>query len=189
MSLADFDKAEGQEGWRYELSRGVVSVLAIRWFPHIALLDEVQKQLYGYRLGDPESPLMIGSGGHCKLLVRAFESERQPDVTVYRKPPLVKDDPWDVWVPQVVVEVVDEETRHVDLVLKPEEYMAFGVAEYFAVDAAENRVLVFEAGASGGPTAFRSEDRFSSRALPGFVLDVGRVLGAPARYHARPAKR
>jgi Uma2 family endonuclease len=186
MSLRDFDKAEGREGWRYELSRGVITVMSIRWFPHIAIVEAFRKQLYAFEFGNPPHPLMIAGPGQCKLLIAAFESERHPDTTVYDKPPPIKkDDPWDIWVPEMMIEVVDDETRHADLVQKPKEYMSFGVTEYFAVDAAESRILVYSADAPNHPQKLTIGDQFPSRAVPGFVLDVEPVLAAANRRHDR----
>jgi hypothetical protein len=183
MSLREFETAEGQKGWRYELGRGVVGVLAIRWFPHITLVDSVRGQLVSHKVGHrSRSPLLILGPGECKLVIRAFESERRPDLAVYRMPPPVKDDPWDVWVPAVVVEVVDEETRHTNLVEKAEEYRAFGVEEYWAVDAGRGRVVVHTA-RSREQTDLGEGTRFRSGAVGGFELDVSRVLG---RDSARP---
>lgn len=177
MPLRDFVTAEGQEGWRYELSRGVVSVLDIRGFRHFAVVEAFRRQLYTYEFGQPPHPLMIGCPGHAKLVISAFESERHPDITVYLTPPPIKrDDPWEIWIPEMVIEVTDPETRHVDLELKPEEYMAFGVKEYVVVDSADKQIVLFSVDAPSSPRVLESGERYASQALASFVLNVSDIF-------------
>ena len=44
MSLAEFDHAEGKEGYRYELSRGVVTVMDVPKLRHGRQVDAVRRQ-------------------------------------------------------------------------------------------------------------------------------------------------
>jgi hypothetical protein len=42
MSLEEFDKAEGQEGYLYELSKGIITVLDLPDLRHLMQLDAIR---------------------------------------------------------------------------------------------------------------------------------------------------
>src|SRR5438445_3940729 len=86
MSLEDFDLAEAQEGYNYELSRGVVVVSDIPNQPHLAQIKDVKRQIHGYNHEHPGKIDTIASGSECKLLIVDLESERHPDLAIYKSP-------------------------------------------------------------------------------------------------------
>ena len=65
MSLDDFDKAEVQEGYLYELSRGVVAVTDVPGRRHLAQVDAIRQQFYDYRARHPKriGAEVVGQGG------------------------------------------------------------------------------------------------------------------------------
>ena len=82
MSLAEFEHAKVQEGYLYELSRGVITVSDVPNRRHMLQLDAIRKRAALCLQGDPPGPhLLIATGDECKLLVPAFESERHPDLS------------------------------------------------------------------------------------------------------------
>jgi Uma2 family endonuclease len=105
MSLADFDTAEVKEGYIYELSRGVITVSDVPNPRHLAQVVAIRRQLANYNLNNPGRIHAIAAGGECELLIEGLESERHPDVTVYKDPP-PKKDIWSSWIPTLVIEVV-----------------------------------------------------------------------------------
>src|SRR5438477_9088612 len=108
MSLDEFDTAEGQPGYLYELSKGVVIVSDVPNPPHLAQLNAIRRQLAAYDLAHPNVVHAIAGGGECKLLVREEESERHPDIAVYKSPP-PEENVWATWVPDLVIEIVSPE--------------------------------------------------------------------------------
>ena len=86
MSLNEFDKAIGAEGYSYELNKGVIEVSDV---PHIRYgrqLQELRDQLTVYRVSNPGLIDHMGGGSDAKLLVEPAESERHPDLSVYLDP-------------------------------------------------------------------------------------------------------
>src|SRR5438876_4366653 len=84
MSLAEFDKAEVQEGYLYELGRGVIVVSDVPNPRHLAQVLAIRRQLARYDLDHPGRIDNIAAGSECKLLLWDLESERHPDITVYK---------------------------------------------------------------------------------------------------------
>src|SRR5436853_6281992 len=66
MSLEEFDLAEVQPGYLYELSRGVITVTDVPGTLHFALLTAVRRQLAAYDLAHPGAIYGIGGGPSAK---------------------------------------------------------------------------------------------------------------------------
>ena len=106
MSLALFDRAIAQEGYLYELARGVIEVSDVPSLLHGLVLQGVRNQFTRYQLDTEDRIHYIGGGSEAKLLVEATESERHPDLCIYLSPAPELDQPWSIWRPEIVVEVV-----------------------------------------------------------------------------------
>src|SRR5262249_8722272 len=91
MSLADFEFAEVKEGYRYELAWGVIVVPEVANPPHGAQVNAVRDQLVVYKVTNPGRIYDVFAASDCKLLVEDFESERHPDLAVYKTPPPSRD--------------------------------------------------------------------------------------------------
>ena len=179
MKLADFENAQGQPGHQYELSRGVVTVVDVPDRRHLAQVHAARRQFYGYEAANPGRIYSIASGGECKFLVSAVDSERHPDLAVYKSPPEDEEDLWANWVPEIAIEVVSPGSEQRDYVEKREEYLQFGVREYWIIDAGREQMLVLRR--SGGRWVERvvgSDEKYKSRLLPGFEFDLKLVLEA-----------
>ena len=73
--------------------------------------------------------------------------------------------------PNIVIEVLSEETRHVDEVKKRQLYERSGVEEYWIVESVIEQVWINRGGASE-----RVEETITTPLLPGFSLDVREVF-------------
>jgi Uma2 family endonuclease len=181
MTLHDFEHAEGAEGCSYELSRGVI-VVDVPDGRHAYLVDAMRAQLYAYRATSPDSIRMIAAGSDCKILLSREESERHPDVAVYKTNRPDGDELWAQWVPEIVIEMVSPSSAHRDYQEKPEEYLRFGVSEYWIVDADKGEageILVLSRSAGGwNRRVVRTNERYKTWLLPGFELDVAAIFAA-----------
>ena len=179
MALDEFDHAEAAEGYLYELSRGVVTVVDVPRPSHLAQIDAIQCQLAAHRLVHPGRIYAVAAGSDCKILVQGLECERHPDLAVYKTAPPEGEDVWSAWIPELVVEVVSPGSEHRDYVEKREEYFLFGVREYWIVDAAKEEMLVLRR--SRGQWVerrIRPPQICRTRLLPGFEFDCGSVFKA-----------
>lgn len=179
MSLDDFDRAEAREGHLYELSRGIITVSDVPGKRHFRVVDAIKQQLYLYKATHPEVVRLIGGGGECKILVPPYESERHPDVAVYKTDPPDTQDIWSIWVPEIVVEVVSPGSEKRDYEEKPPEYLAFGVTEYWIVDADKQEFTLMQR--SGGRWLTRTltpADTHRPRPLPAFELQLTPIFAA-----------
>ena len=179
MTLAEFAGADGQEGYLYELGRGVVVVTNVPGRKHAAQVATVRLQLSAYQLSHPTQVHVILGGSDSKVLLAGAESERHPDVALYKSPPSDEEELWSTWVPELVVEVVSPGSAQRDYVEKREEYFQFGVREYWVIDAAKREMLALQR--SGGrwvERIVREQDPYRPRVLPGFQFDFGKVLAA-----------
>jgi Uma2 family endonuclease len=178
MSLKDFDTAEPQPGYLYELSRGVVIVSDVPDPRYFAQLNSIRRQLSAYDLANPDVIHAVGGGADCKILVGEEESERHPDVSVYKRPP-PQEDVWSTWVPELVIEIVSASSVERDYGDKREEYLLFGVREYWIVDANRREVMVLRRrGQRWTEQVVEPPAVVTTKLLPGFALNCAAVFEA-----------
>jgi Uma2 family endonuclease len=182
MSLADFEHAEATEGKLYELSRGVVVVSDVPGRRHLAQVSAIRDQLYAYRFAHPGQTHTIAARIECQLLVADMESERHPDLAVYKTPPPGNGaEMWWSWIPELVIEVVSPGSVERDYVLKREEYLALGVREYRIVDADRGEMLVLRRWRGRwAEQVVRPPEVYRTRLLPGLEFAIGPVFQAAA---------
>src|SRR2546430_1270572 len=114
MSLAEFANAEAQEGFLYELSRGIVIVSDIPNLRHLAQISAIRRQVAAYDLAHPGRIHTIAAGSECKIVVRDLDSERHPDLAIYLGPPPDDEDLWSSWIPDILMEIVSPGSEHRD---------------------------------------------------------------------------
>ncbi len=182
MSLEEFDQAEGQEGHLYELSRGIVTVSDIPGRRHLLLVNGINQQFWAHKITNPGQIEVIAAGSDCKLLIAGLVSERHPDVAVYKKPPPDTDisfEIWTGWVPEILVEVVSSSSRTRDYEEQPEEYLQFGVKEYWIVDGDERTMIVMRRSRGRWvETTVRPPAIYWTKPLPGLEFSIDAVFKA-----------
>jgi len=179
MSLEEFDEAEGQEGHLYELSRGIVTVTDVPRRRHLLIVSATRDQLQSYKAAHPDLIQIIASGNECKLLVDDLDSERHPDVAVYLTPPPEQEDRnfWRRWVPEIVIEVISPSSRRRDYQEKPEEYLRFGVKEYWIVDAGKRTMIVMRRSRGRwAETTVSPPAIYRTKLLPGLDFSIEAVF-------------
>jgi Uma2 family endonuclease len=181
MSLAEFEHAKVQEGYLYELSRGVITVSDVPGRLHLLLVMAIRDLLHAYKALNPGRIRIIAAGNECKLLVPAFESERHPDLSIYlTEPPLIDNATlWRHWFPEIVIEVVSPSSRKRDYEEKPEEYLRLGAKEYWIIDG-RDKVMVAMRRVRNRWVESRIEPPaiYQTRLLPGLEFSVGDVFRA-----------
>lgn len=181
MTLDEFLEAEEEEGYRYELARGVLEVTPVPGAAHGRIVHLFYKMFTRYEDAHPGLIDRFGGAGEFRVYLPEMESGRNPDLAVsLLGTPLDEDDDRP---PSLCIEVVSEgnETRTCDYVTKRQEYLAFGLREYWIVDRFERRVTVLRRrGDSWIEAVFRDGQVASGRVLPGFAVAVADLwIGLP----------
>jgi Uma2 family endonuclease len=173
MTLEEFMDAEVEEGYRYELARGVIEVTYVPNDPHGEIIWKLLSAIRDYQR---EHPMMIhraGGAGEYRLWLPGMISGRNPDVAVtLRNTPK---DPRGRRPPSLVMEVVSEgrEAYDRDYKTKRQEYLAFGIREYWIVDPQARVVTVLvRDGDVWVEHVFRDEQQAESSILPGLAIKV-----------------
>jgi Uma2 family endonuclease len=179
MSLDEFDEAEVQPGFIYELSRGIITVSDVPNPKHLAMVLEIRRQLARYDLEHPGEIFGITSGSECKILLAAFESERHPDIAVYKTTPPEGKNVWAIWVPELVIEVVSPSSRRRDYEEKPAEYLQFGISEYWIIDGEKRKMVVqSRLGGQWSEKTIKPPKIYKPGLLPGLQFSCKRVFEA-----------
>jgi Uma2 family endonuclease len=183
MSLAEFDSAEGQEGFVYELSRGVITVVQVPDIKHLVQVDAIREQFYDYRRLHADRIHTLATSGECKIVLHDLDSERHPDLAVYGHGPLeTGDELWATWIPDIAIEVVSPSSVQRDYVEKREEYFRFGILEYWIVDAEKQQMLALRrTGGRWGEQVVDATGLYRTRLLPDFQLALAPIFAAAAR--------
>lgn len=182
MSLDRFNHAVAKEGYTYELGKGVIEVSDVPNIEHGRQVQELRDLLVGFKLAHPAVIDYLSASNDGKLLIGAHESERHPDLMIYLSPTPDVDDVWSSWVPELVIEVVSKRSAKRDYEIKPDEYLALGVSEYWIVDRAKSQLTAL--------TRWRGQwkkrivkpaQKLTTPLLPGFSLDLKRIFAAAKR--------
>ncbi len=180
MSLEEFEEAEVEEGFRYELAKGVLEVSEVPNDPHGFVVWNLLTAIVLYSRQRARVVLRAGGASEFQLRLPGMSSGRHPDVSVVLTgtPP----DRRGRRPPTFVVEVVSpgSEARHRDYVTKREEYLRFGCREYWIVDPEARRVTVLiRDGDTWTETVFVDGQVAAGLALPGFAVPVADLWVLP----------
>ncbi|MGP0065262.1 MAG: Uma2 family endonuclease [Isosphaeraceae bacterium] len=181
MSLEDFEHAKVQPGYRYELSRGIITVSDVPNRLHVLLVFAISRQLFVYDAFHPGRVHMIATGSECKLLIPTLDSERHPDLAIYLTPsPRIEDaNLWRNWFPEVVIEVVSPGSRKRDYKEKPAEYLQMGAKEYWIVDPRKRAMVVMRRVRNRWvESVVEPPDLYRTRLLPGLEFSCAAVFEA-----------
>jgi len=171
MTLDEFREAEVEEGYRYELARGVLEVSEVPNDPHGSIVWLILRFIAAYDLQYPGIIERAGGGSEFRLWLPGMVSGRNPDVAV-----AVRNTPRD-WrgrrPPSLAFEVVSEgtEAHERDYVTKRAEYLAYGLREYWIVDPQAKTVTVLvRDGDIWVEQVYRDDQQAASLVLPGFAI-------------------
>jgi Uma2 family endonuclease len=171
MTLEEFLEADVEEGYRYELARGVLEVNQVPNDPHGVVVCNLYDAVGRCRRDHPGAIHRYGGSNEFQLLLPGMIAGRNPDLAV-----VLGGAPND-WrrrrIPALAAEVVSRGSIHRDYVIKREEYLAYGLFEYWIVDPLERRVTVLtRRGNVWHEAVFRDDQVIASLVLPGFATTV-----------------
>ena len=179
MSLDQFDRAISRDGQLFELNQGVIEMVDVPHPRHSGQVESVREQLTVYKVAHPGVICRISAGMENKILVASAQSERHPDLSVYFSPPPEVEDVWSLWVPRIVIEVVSPSSAKRDYDDKPDEYLEFGIDEYWIVDAQRQQMTANTRWRGQWKRKIvKGSQKYTTTQLPGFSLDLARVFSA-----------
>jgi Uma2 family endonuclease len=182
MSLDEFIKADFEEGWLYELARGVVVVTEVPGLNHGRMVGRLARLFVLYEEAHPGVVNYRAGGGECRLRLPGMQSDRHPDQALYLNPPPKGQAPWTRWVPQIVVEIVSKGSEERDFVEKSEEYLRVGVTEYWILDPTTRKLAALcRAGDVWEETVIPPGGTHRTHLLPGLEVRPDDLFG-PRRH-------
>ncbi len=183
MSLERFARAEPMPGYLYELERGVVVVSNIPRVSHASIVGFLRTELGIYWREHRDSVALVSGSNDSGLRMWELQSERHPDVTIYLSPPPGDNEQvWDEWTPDIVIEVISKQSRRRDYEVKPRDYLAAGVRQYWIVDPLkESATVLIRRGDTWRETRYDRRGVIRTPLLPGFSLRLSEVFAAAKR--------
>ena len=174
LSAREFDNADFEEGWRYELIHGVLVVTPIPLENEVDPNEELGYLLRYYKDTHPQ-----GSALDVTLFertVRTGQNRRRADRLIWtglgRLPRRYE-------TPSIIVEFVSADRRNWlrDYVTKRDEYLAIGVHEYWVIDRFRHTLTVFRVQRGKvKKRVFTKEQTYKTDLLPGFELPLARLF-------------
>lgn len=180
MSLTEFARADCEPGRTYELERGVVVVVDVPGVPHSRIVQRIRLALLKHQEAHPAAVDLVAGGTDSVMRMPRLITERHPDLVVYLRPPPTKDEQvWDRWTPEIVVEVVSRDSRKRDYQIKPADYLAAGVHEYWIVDPlTRNATLHARRGDEWVKRRLPSSGVIRTPLMAGFALRLADIFAA-----------
>jgi Uma2 family endonuclease len=132
MTLEEFLAAEVVEGYRYELVRGVLFAEDVPEDRHGQVVCNLLCLAVQYGQVHPNAILRAGGGAEFLLCLPKAGSALRPDFGL-----VLRSSPKDLRGnrrPVLVGEVASKSSIDRDLRIKPEDYLAFGLLEYWIID-------------------------------------------------------
>jgi Uma2 family endonuclease len=180
MTPREFDRAEFEEGWRYELIDGRLIVSPIPLENERDPNEELGRLLRNFWERDPATSAMNAT--LPEHTVKISENRRRADRVIWaglgRMPRKGK-------TPTIIVEFVSagKRARQRDYDEKREEYLAIGVQEYWIIDRFERTLSVFvKHGRSFRKHVIKEKQVYSTDLLPGFELPLAHLSAVADRW-------
>lgn len=181
LTIAEFEHAEFEQGWCYELIHGVLVVSPIPLLNERDPNDELGYLLRRWRELHPQTHTLDATvtEHHIKT---GRKTKRRVDRVIWAglgRLPTEKD------VPTVAVEFVSRGKRNFDrdYVLKRDEYLAIKVKEYWLIDRFRERMTVFtKVRRRIQEQVVTADGVYRTSLLPGFELRLGDLLAFAKRW-------
>jgi Uma2 family endonuclease len=171
LEPGEFDVAEFEAGFRYELIHGVLVVSPAPLPQERGPNDELGYYLRSYRQNHPQGGSLDDTLPEHDILMG--DDRRRADRVIWAglgRQPRVDE------MPTIVVEFVSVGKRSLvrDYEVKRREYLAIGVQEYWVFNRFNRTLTVFHA--SGKKVVLGENQTYSTPLLPGFELPLARLF-------------
>lgn len=188
LTPAEFDRATGVRGWRYELINGMLIVSPTPSKKERDSNDELGHWLRQYRSGHPRGSSLDATVPEEEIETKGGE-RRRVDRAIWAglgRPPEEGE------VPTIVVEFVSagKVNQERDFVVKRAEYREAGVRAYWVIDRFRRTLTAYDfAGEKDEEILIPEGQTFESPLLPGFVLDLRQLLTYADRWAKKKKRR
>ena len=167
------------DGKRYELIDGKFITHSTPYVRHQAVLGNVLFRLGHYCYSNGVAEVLPGP----LAVVLSSDSVVEPDGMVIRKERWsIVGESYITGAPDIIVEIVSDETRKLDEFVKPKLYERFDVGEYWIVDSVIDVVKIYRRSVASfiraAEISTETGGEITSPILPGFALDVNLVFEA-----------
>jgi Uma2 family endonuclease len=174
MTLEEFLEAEEVEGYGFELARGVLEATEVPDDPHGVVVANLYDTVSRYRREHPGHVHRYGGGNEIRFWLPRMVSGRNPDLAV-----VLRGAPKD-WrgrrIPVLAAEVVSRSSVKRDYETKREEYLVYGLLEYWIVDPLLRQVTVLtRRGDAWDESVFRDDQVILSLVLPDLATTVAEL--------------
>lgn len=177
MTLQEFYEAEVVGGYRYELARGVLEVSDIPDDAHGMIVYAFYAAFADYQREHPNRILRCGGAAEFRFWLPGLASCRAPDLAVVLRG--APKDYRDRRIPALAMEIVSpgRENQERDSITKREEYLAYGLLEYWIIDPIAGRVIVLtRRGDVWDEHIFTEGQEAEGLVLPGFRMAVAELV-------------
>jgi Uma2 family endonuclease len=174
MTIAELQDAEVDEGYRYELNRGVLQVTEVPNDPHGVVVANLFDAISRYRRDHRGFIHRYGGGSEFRFWLPRMVSGRNPDlgIVLHGAP---KDHRGRRFA-ALAAEVVSTSSVKRDYETKREEYLAYGLLEYWIVDPLKRQVTVLTRhGDTWNELVVKGDQLIASLVLPGFATTVAEL--------------
>jgi Uma2 family endonuclease len=186
LTPAEFDRANIQKGWRYELINGVLVVS-----PAPSRQERGPNEALGHWLGDYQEGHPNGSALDATLPEEEIETtpnRRRMARAIWAG---LGRDPAEGEAPTIAVEFVSKGKidQERDYIAKRAEFREIGVREYWVIDRFRRCLTVYRFTALNDEELLIPEDKtYETPLLPGFVLPLKRLLAIADRWAKKRRK-
>ncbi len=180
LTPTEFDRARFEEGWRYELINGVLVVSPILSRQERGPNEQLGHWLWQYKENHPQGSSLDATFPEEEIETGA--NRRQADRVIWAG---LGRDPEEGETPTIVAEFVSEGkvNQERDYVVKRAEYREAGVRQYWVIDRFQRTLTCYDFGGEKDEVRVIPEGQtFESPLLPGFVLDLKKLLAFADRW-------
>jgi Uma2 family endonuclease len=186
MTPREFDRADFEDGWRYELVNEVLIVSPIPSEQEVDPNEELGRLLRNYQADHPQGHAL--SSTLPERIVRTGKNRRRPDRVIWAGLGRL---PRPNETPTVIAEFVSpgKRNRERDYEQKRDEYLAIQVKEYWIIDRFQRIMTVFSKRAGKIKKSIVHEgQQYQTPLSPGFSLDLARLLAVADRWARRESE-